>query len=208
MLFLVTQRLAAIVRERARAGVDAGELERRLGRDLEAGLAAAELERELPHLADPALEPPSYSPERFSAIEAQRERLLGSPSEAEYARLLAHLDALVERAGDVPIAFAILPDEFQVDDALWAEVLSAAGGAELERDRFQRVVLEWGRARGVPVLDLLPDLRAVPPWSDGRPHLFHLRDTHFNRRGNRAAGEALARFLAAILPAHAAAGAR
>lgn len=201
MLFLLAQRLQAILRERARSGIDAGELERRLGRELEAGLAERELERALPHLVDPTLEPPSYSPERFLGIESYRAKLLGSPSPAEYARLLEQLDVLLEVAGDVPLAFVILPDEFQVDDALWAEVTAAAGGAALERERFQRVVLEWARARGVPALDLLPELRAVPPWSDGRPHLFHLRDTHFNRRGNRAAGEALARFLGEILPA-------
>ena len=102
----------------------------------------------------------------------------------------------------------ILPDEFQVDDALWAEVQAADGAEPLERDRFQRIVCEWARERGVPALDLLPELRAVPPWSDGRPHLYHLRDTHFNRRGNRAAGEALARFLATFLPAPGQADAR
>jgi hypothetical protein len=201
MLFLVTQRLAAILRERARSGVDAGELERRLGRDLEEGLAARELERALPHLADPALEPPSYSPERFFAIELQRARLLGSPSQAEYARLLAHLEALVALAGDVRLAFVILPDEFQVDDVLWAEIQAAAGGEPLERERFQSVVTDWARERGVPALDLLPELRAQAPWTDGRPHMHHLRDTHFNRRGNRAAGEILARFLETFLPA-------
>jgi len=31
--------------------------------------------------------------------------------------------------------------------------------------------------------------------ADGLRHLYHRRDTHFNARGNRAAGEALARFL-------------
>lgn len=200
MLFLVAQRLGAFLRERARAGIDADEVDRRLGRDLAAGLEARELESALPHLGDPALESPTYSPERFLALELERARLLGSPSPGAYERLLSQLEALVESAGEVRIAFAILPDEFQVDDELWAEVANAAGEPTLERERFQRVVIEWGRARGVPVLDVLPHLRAQPPWSDGRPHLYHLRDTHFNRRGNRAAGEALARFLAEILP--------
>lgn len=38
-------------------------------------------------------------------------------------------------------------------------------------------------------------LRAAPPWEDGRRHVYHLRDTHWNARGNRIAGEELARFL-------------
>jgi hypothetical protein len=200
MLFLVARRLGALLRERARAGIGADEVDRRLGKDLADGLEAREQVLALPHLADPLLESPTYSPEHFLALEVKRARLLGSPSQGPYERLLSQLEALVESAGEVRIAFAILPDEFQVDDELWAQVTAAADQTSLERERFQRVVLEWGRARGVPVLDVLPHLRAQPPWSDGRPHLYHLRDTHFNRRGNRAAGEALARFLAEILP--------
>jgi hypothetical protein len=49
------------------------------------------------------------------------------------------------------------------------------------------------------VLDLPPPLRAVPPLADGRRHLYHLRDTHFNARGNRAAGWALAEFVRGLL---------
>jgi hypothetical protein len=37
---------------------------------------------------------------------------------------------------------------------------------------------------------------AEPPLEDGNRHLYHLRDTHWNARGNRLAGEALAEFLA------------
>lgn len=208
MLFLVAQRLQAIRREREHSGVALSELDRRLGRELQAGLDAKDLERELPHLLDPELEPASYSPERFASIETSRARLLGLPSQAEYSRLLAQLDALLATAGKVPLAFVLIPDEFQVDDALWAQVQVAAGPEPLERERFQRIVLDWARERGVPALDLLPELRAVPPWRDGRPHLYQLRDTHFNRRGNRAAGEALARFLASLPLAPAEASAR
>ncbi|HVS18394.1 MAG TPA: hypothetical protein VMT18_07335, partial [Planctomycetota bacterium] len=200
MLYLTWHRLSAILLERARSGADAREIERGLGRGIAAGLAARELEHRLPHLVDPELEPASYSPERFMDIEVGRARLLGRLSEAEYARLLVQLDELVETAGEVPLAFVLIPDEFQVDDALWAEVLAAAGDEPLERERFQEVVRAWAEARGVPLCDLLPELRAAEPWSDGRPHLYHLRDTHFNARGNRAAGEALARFLAGVLP--------
>ena len=47
-------------------------------------------------------------------------------------------------------------------------------------------------AHRVPLLDLLPVLRAVPAELDGARHLYHLRDTHFNVRGNRVAGTAIA----------------
>lgn len=200
MLYLAWRRGRAVLLERARRGADTDAIERGLGRGLASGLRKDELERELPHLVDPTLERPIYSPEHHLTMELRRARLQGRPSEAEYATLRDQLDALVATAGEVPIAFLLLPDEFQVDDALWAELLAAADGEELERDRFQRVVADWGASRGVPVYDMLPELRATPPWSDGRPHLYHLRDTHFNARGNRAAGEALARFLAGVLP--------
>jgi hypothetical protein len=69
------------------------------------------------------------------------------------------------------------------------------GGERLERDLPQRVLAEWLSEQGIPYLDLLPILRAVPPLPDGRRHLYHLRDTHFNARGNDVAGRALAAFL-------------
>jgi hypothetical protein len=47
----------------------------------------------------------------------------------------------------------------------------------------------------VAYLDVLPVLRAVAPLPDGNRHLYSLRDTHFNRRGNRFVGRALADFL-------------
>jgi len=200
MLYLAWKRGSALLLERRRRGADTDAIERGLGRGLAAGLQTAEIERELPHLVDPTLERGIYSPEHYLEMELRRARLLGRPSEAEYATLREQLDALLAASGEVPIAIVVLPDEFQVDDALWAEVLAAADGEALERERFQRVVAEWGASRGVPVCDMLPELRAVPPWSDGRPRLYHLRDTHFNARGNRAAGEALARFLSGVLP--------
>jgi hypothetical protein len=45
----------------------------------------------------------------------------------------------------------------------------------------------------------LPILRAAPPWTDGKKHFYHLRDTHFNARGNEIAGKALGEFLKPFL---------
>ena len=42
-------------------------------------------------------------------------------------------------------------------------------------------------------------MRAVPKEADGRRHLYHLRDTHWNARGNELAGEALAKFVVPLL---------
>ena len=58
---------------------------------------------------------------------------------------------------------------------------------------------DWLSRQGIPTVDLLPPLLAVEPLADGRRHLFHLRDTHFNARGNDVAGKALAEGLRALL---------
>jgi hypothetical protein len=42
-------------------------------------------------------------------------------------------------------------------------------------------------------------LTAVPPLPDGDRHLYLLRDTHWNARGNDAAGKALAPFVRQLM---------
>jgi hypothetical protein len=59
-------------------------------------------------------------------------------------------------------------------------------------------VRELGRL-GIPVFDLLPVMRAVEPLADGKRHLYHLTDTHWNVRGNAVAGAELAKFVRALL---------
>ena len=92
----------------------------------------------------------------------------------------------------------LIPDEFQLDDELWRAVEQAAG-VELQRDRAQDLIKAGLVERDIACLDLLPVLRAAPALDDGKRHLYHLRDTHFNARGNRVVGEALATFLEALL---------
>jgi hypothetical protein len=93
----------------------------------------------------------------------------------------------------------LIPDEFQVEEDVWEAARVAWPGIELERDRPQRLLVPGLASRGIPCLDLLPALRAVEPLADGRRHVYHLRDTHFNARGNRIAGEELAAFLKTLL---------
>jgi hypothetical protein len=42
---------------------------------------------------------------------------------------------------------------------------------------------------------VLPHLRAAPREDDGKLHVYHLRDTHLNRKGNEIVGRALAEFV-------------
>ena len=113
----------------------------------------------------------------------------------DYAKCFGALREIRRVAGDVPLVVMLIPDEFQVEDELWQQVSGELQRSDLDRDQPQRRITEWLRAEGITFLDLLPILRAVPPMADGNRHLYHLRDTHFNARGNAVAGEALAEFL-------------
>lgn len=191
LLFVLPARWARLRRERGRPGVRDAES---LVASPSARASRAETARAFPWVADPALEEPSYSEETFLAIEATRalDVCVGTPPAFElFCRSML---AARRAAGDLPLRVLLIPDEFQVDDALWQRVRERAG-RELERDAPQRLVTSWLAEQGIPYLDLLPVLRRIPPAPDGRRHLYHLRDTHFNARGNEVTARALADFL-------------
>jgi hypothetical protein len=153
-------------------------------------------------LDDPSKENPTLSPEAYFDIESLHvHQLCTAEAEKYYPDFVRALDELIGAAGSTRLAFMLIPDELQVNDELWQAVTRDVH-EPLERDRGQRVLKAWLDERHQPVLDLLPDLRAAPPWTDGKQHLYHLRDTHFNARGNAVVGKALARFLAPLLNRH------
>jgi hypothetical protein len=154
----------------------------------------AALESWFPWLADPDLEQPSLSAAMHLQIEADRAIAVCGPDRRRYAHLFESLERIIDAAGDVPIAFCLIPDEFQIEDNLWRAVQGRHSGIPLDRDQPQRLIREWLQRHEIACLDLLEPLRAVPPASDGRRRLYHRQDTHFNARGNKVAGESLARF--------------
>jgi hypothetical protein len=160
----------------------------------EVGLAEA-----FPWILDPLLEQPSMSDEAFMSCETSRARDVCGEGADPYPLFFEVLEEIRRQASVTRFAVLLIPDEFQVEDAVWEAVRAALPGVELDRDRPQRRIRAWLEQRGVPYVDLLPRLRAVPPLADGRRHLYHLQDTHFNRRGNRIAGEALAELARAAL---------
>lgn len=107
-------------------------------------------------------------------------------------------DPLVMRrlAGSIPILVTLIPDEYQVDDDLWRRLRADPSLPNMDRDYPQTRLRPLLESQGFPVLDLLPVLRAEPPFEDGRAHLYVLRDSHLNVRGNLAVGRALAAFVA------------
>lgn len=89
---------------------------------------------------------------------------------------------------DIEPLVVLIPDEIQVDEAVRDWAFEAFRFAKLERydfdspsDRMRRFL----EAEGVPVLDLLPVLRAAS--RDGE--VYKPRDTHLNIRGNRIVAE-------------------
>lgn len=149
-----------------------------------------------PWLADPAREAPTFIlPGVFLDIETRRAQRACDP-QADYSGLFEILREMRRVAGDVRFAVMIIPDEFQVDDELWAQIVERSEIDGLSRDLPQRLIGEWLAKEKIPYLDLLPELRSkCAPHHRGDSHCYHLRDTHFNARGNRLTVEALAEFL-------------
>jgi hypothetical protein len=143
---------------------------------------------------------PTFSRERFVAIEAQRMALCLRSEEEAFRRLADRATGVViDLATEVGQAGArfvvmVIPDQYQVDQTLIEEILSSRGTRreDYDFDRPQRVLIRTLEAAGIEVLDLLPIfLRA----SSG-DELYRPQDTHWNRRGNEVAAESLADFLA------------
>jgi hypothetical protein len=92
-------------------------------------------------------------------------------------------------------AFVLLPARFQTDDGDYERLKAvvASGGDTLDRDaatnRFRTALAPLG----LPMLDLLPVLRAEPDRMD----LFFQRNVHLTPRGHGVVGKALTDFVAA-----------
>ena len=198
LVSLVPRRLWALHGERRAGTLFAAEREE--ASDAPALRSAADVEARLPFLADPSLELPAFTRENFLAVETYRAGYLRNASADAYEPLFEYVRSMQRELNGIPLAAMLIPDAFQVEDELWSACRAAKPDAgESDRDRPQRILREFCAAEGIPVLDLLPALRAVPPLQDGERHLYHRNDTHFNARGNRVAGEQLAEFLRQLL---------
>lgn len=156
-----------------------------------------------PSLLDPMLELPRLDENTFFEYEVARLWQVMRPGEMqEYEKLFPVLEAILHARGAIPVVFLLIPAEAQVEDGLWERVRARVPpDLELDRDQPQRIVGAWLRRRDTPFLDPLPAFRAVEPLPDGDRHLYHVRDTHLNVRGNDVLGRELAAFLAPLLRA-------
>jgi hypothetical protein len=152
-----------------------------------------------PPLAPPGEEEPSFEVERFLEIERDRMEITDARSDEvaqHYRRFFTHLAAIHESAGP-RLRVAVIPDQFQVDDELWQQLMAGEPSPDerFVRDLPQRRIAAFCAERDIACLDLLAPLRDA----QREQPVYHLRDTHWNARGNRVAGEAIADFLAAGL---------
>ena len=110
----------------------------------------------------------------------------GDPEVAKgYDQMFSGLDYFRRVVGD-DLLIVVLPDEFQVNDSLWQRI--GGDSPALLRDLPQRRIRAYCERYEIDCLDLLPVLRSA----EAQGHTYHLRDTHWNARGNREAGLALA----------------
>jgi len=159
-----------------------------------------EIAAAFPFVDDPKLEDPGLTLEAFLRIERARALDACRVPAGGFEALENALLEMKAECGDVPFAVMLIPDEFQVEDPLWATVVEALPQAnELQRFQPQEHLAAFAAANGIGWLDLTPPLRAVEPDAEGVRRLYHLRDTHFNARGNRVAGEQLALLLRDVL---------
>jgi len=145
-------------------------------------------------LFDTALLPPTFPPDEYLRIEGDRLRA-ADPSNRSVTRQIAQavevLNAMRIRS-DAPLRVVLIPDEFQVSDALHTAVVDRFPEYQgIDRDATYLELKTRLIAAGYSVLDLLGPLRE----GEREAATYHPRDTHWNEAGNRIAGEALGRFL-------------
>lgn len=101
---------------------------------------------------------------------------------AEFKQVLA--------ARNIRFFLVLLPDHIQVDAQLRREFLDARGAGQQLFDfaRPQRLLVEWSKENGVPVLDLLPLFQQ--PGSEGEK-LYYDTDLHMTESGHRLAFEGI-----------------
>ncbi len=143
--------------------------------------------------------PPNYR-KQFTAIESQRMSLCLRSEDAAFqvlagrtAEIVIELAAEVGESGSRFVVM-LIPDQYQVDQHLFDEILSTTGSRrdDYDVDRPQRVLGSALRSAGIEVLDLLPVFRQ----SAAGGGFYRPQDTHWNRRGSELAATHLAKLLA------------
>ena len=157
-------------------------------------------------LDKPAPERPvsEMSPERFITIQANRLFLHAHTQRKFFDEMVERSLAILERfaleARDSGQEFAVLliPEDFQVTEEVLTRSLERRRlkPDQVDVDLPQRVLGERLEALGIPVIDLLPGLRAAAAAED----LYWDLNAHWNPAGNHVAGKLSAELLSQRLP--------
>jgi hypothetical protein len=137
---------------------------------------------------------PTLTPEALARVERGSleiaRRVPTRQTAAKFAETFALFETIVAEIGP-RLRVAILPDQLQVDDAMFGELAGGSAG-DFDRQQPSRRLADWLAEHGVRHLDLLPALRAAQQGGA----TYRAGDTHWNERGNAAAAAALAGWLA------------
>lgn len=126
-------------------------------------------------------------------LDIERQRLeacnsAGRRAEFEHRAARQSLAEFRRLAGD-RLLVVLIPDEYQVDDALWDELLALTKNpGEYDRTYPQRRLLAACRDLDIAAVDLLPVLAEAQQ----RDRTYRLNDTHWSRLGNAVAGRTIA----------------
>lgn len=139
---------------------------------------------------------PGLSSATFREVEARRlvicQKHAPATLEKKWRQALRHLDRIMNdcQKRGVPVAFVLIPDEFQVNPSVLADALREANvdREEIDLSLPQRRLMTFCAGHDVPCLDLLPAFQ-------GLEDVYTPHDTHWNERGNRLAAERLTRWL-------------
>lgn len=97
---------------------------------------------------------------------------------------------------DIKCLVAIIPDENQISEKLLDEIVDLRNidKNSLVADYPQKLLKEFFEGNNIKYLDLLPAFREKRK----DKNFYHLQDTHWNKQGNKLAGEAIIDFVARL----------
>lgn len=136
-------------------------------------------------------------PSHYLHHQLKRLSVYEADPDARMEKLWKRAEAAIERfdslcrGADLPWALHLIPAEIQVDRLVRHRVLEALGrnSAAYDFDYPQKRLRAFAAARGIRVIDPMPAMREA---HDPADPLYIQFDTHWNMRGNRLAGEAIA----------------
>ena len=146
------------------------------------------------YIHDPQKEPPLFSEPDFLNLMSRRLEIVNPMSprtQRKYREFFPALGQFHSWLGD-KLLVVVIPDEYQVNDELYQKLIAPKEHPDhYERDYPQQRIRDYCEEHGIPLLDLLPVLAEA----NRDERVYHLRETHWNARGNALGGREIAKFI-------------